>query len=186
MTPQLSSQAETGSRMDATHSAAGSRRSTQIDRDNVSRLAVAWTYRTGEASESTRQPVKFEATPLVVDGTMYLSTPFGRVIALDPATGTQRWTFDAKVDRDGNWGDFANRGVSTWLDASAPAGAACRRRIFLGTIDARIIALDARTGALCGGFGTNGTDLAQARPAQLAVLRRGVRADVAAGGGATE
>ena len=53
----------------------------------MSRLAVAWTYRTGEASESTKQPTKFEATPLMVDGTLYLSTPFGRVIALDPETG---------------------------------------------------------------------------------------------------
>lgn len=138
---------------------------TQIDRTNVARLTVAWTYRTGEASESTRQPVKFEATPLVVDGTMYLSTPFGRVIALDPATGHERWTFDAKVDRNGNWGDFANRGVSTWLDASAPANAPCRRRIYLGTIDARILALDAKTGAVCSGFGTNGA----------ISLRRGLR-----------
>src|SRR5437762_3047079 len=82
------------------HDALGSRFSplTQIDRDNVSRLAVAWTYRTGEMSASTRRPTKFEATPLVVDGTLYLSTPFGRVIALDPATGRERWTFDAKVD----------------------------------------------------------------------------------------
>jgi quinoprotein glucose dehydrogenase len=141
------------------HDQLGSRFSplTQIDRTNVSRLAVAWTYRTGEASESTRRPVKFEATPLVVDGTMYLSTPFGRVIALDPATGKEQWTYDAKVDRGGQWGDFANRGVSTWLDASAPAATPCRRRIYLGTIDARIIALDAKTGSVCRGFGANGT-----------------------------
>src|SRR5665213_2525360 len=60
---------------------------TQITRDNVSRLTVAWTYRTGETNTHTNQPTKFEATPLMVDGTLYLSTPFGRVIALDPATG---------------------------------------------------------------------------------------------------
>src|SRR6516162_1684052 len=94
------------------HDQLGSRFSplSQIDRGNVSRLAVAWTYSTGEASESTREPVKFEATPLVVDGTMYLSTPFGRVIALDPASGKERWIYDAKVDHGGRWGDFANRG----------------------------------------------------------------------------
>jgi quinoprotein glucose dehydrogenase len=130
---------------------------TQIARDNVRRLAIAWTYRTGEASQSTKQATKFEATPLMVDGTLYLSTPFGRVIALDPATGKQRWVFDAKVDHNGDWGDFANRGVSTWLDPHAGAAAACRRRIYLGTIDARIIALDAKSGAPCRGFGTNGT-----------------------------
>jgi quinoprotein glucose dehydrogenase len=93
----------------------------------------------------------------MVDGTLYLSTPFGRVIALDPATGAQRWLFDAKVDRDGDWGDFANRGVSTWLDSRAPVGSPCRRRIYAATIDARIIALDARTGTPCSGFGDHGT-----------------------------
>src|SRR5258706_13863068 len=60
----------------------------QITRDNVSKLAVAWTYRTGDADVATRQMVKFEATPLMVDGALYLSTPFGRVIALDPERGT--------------------------------------------------------------------------------------------------
>ncbi|MDB4874626.1 MAG: Pyrrolo-quinoline quinone beta-propeller repeat-containing protein [Gemmatimonadetes bacterium] len=141
------------------HDALGSRYSplAQITRQNVAQLAVAWTYRTGEASTHTQQPTKFEATPLMVDGTLYLSTPFGRVIALDPTTGAERWTFDAHPDRGGDWGDFANRGVSTWADPRAPQGAPCRRRIYLGTIDARIIALDAKTGAICRGFGANGT-----------------------------
>jgi quinoprotein glucose dehydrogenase len=129
---------------------------TQITRENVARLEVAWTYRTGEM-EQTRRPAKLEATPLMVDGTLYLSTPFGRAIALDPETGKERWTFDAKVDRGGNWGDFANRGVSTWVDPRAAAKAPCKRRIYLSTIDARIIALDARTGTLCRGFGASGT-----------------------------
>jgi quinoprotein glucose dehydrogenase len=93
----------------------------------------------------------------MVDGTLYLSTPFGKVIALDPATGRARWTYDARVDRQGDWGDFANRGVSTWLDARASSNAPCRRRIYLGTIDARIIALDAKTGAACTSFGDRGT-----------------------------
>ena len=141
------------------HDALGSRFSplAQITRENVSQLTVAWTYRTGEIDAKTRQPVKFEATPLMVDGTLYLSTPFGRVMALDAETGVARWTYDAHANRDGDWGDFANRGVSTWLDARAPNGSVCRRRIYLATIDARIIALDARTGATCRGFGLGGT-----------------------------
>jgi quinoprotein glucose dehydrogenase len=149
------------------HDQLGSRFSplAQITRDNVAKLVVAWTYRTGEADVATRQPTKFEATPLMVDGTLYLSTPFGRVIALDPERGAAKWTYDAHVDRNGNWGDFANRGVSTWLDARAPRDAACRRRIYLGTIDARIIALDARTGIPCRSFGNAGT----------VDLRRGLR-----------
>jgi quinoprotein glucose dehydrogenase len=138
---------------------------TQINTANVARLAVAWTYRTGEIGQHTRRPTKFEATPLMVGGTLYLSTPFGRVIALDPETGRERWTYDGRADRGDNWGDFANRGVSTWIDPRAAHGASCRRRIYLGTIDARIIALDAVTGTVCRGFGTNGT----------VNLRRGLR-----------
>ena len=149
------------------HDALGSRFSplTQITRENVAQLKPAWTYRTGEADVETRKPAKFEATPLMVDGTLFLSTPFGRVIALDPETGKERWTFDARVDRQGGWGDFANRGVSTWFDSRAARGAPCRRRIYLGTVDARIIALDAVTGKLCTGFGRLGT----------VSLRRGLR-----------
>lgn len=129
---------------------------TEINRGNVDQLTMAWTYRTGDTTH-THKPTKFEATPLVVDGVMYLSTPFARAIALDPATGRELWTYDGRSDHGGNWGDFANRGVSTWLDPAAPAGARCRRRIYLGTIDARIIALDARTGGVCTAFGDRGT-----------------------------
>jgi quinoprotein glucose dehydrogenase len=136
----------------------------QITRDNVAKLEVAWTYRTGDTTH-TRQPTKFEATPLMVDGTLYLSTPFARVIALDPATGKERWSFDPHTDRGMNWGDWANRGVSTWLDAKAPAGAPCKRRIYVGTIDARIFAVDSKTGVPCKGFGENG----------MISLKRGLR-----------
>jgi len=127
---------------------------TQITRENVSRLTATWTYRTGDTA-TTRRPAKFEATPLMVDGTLYLSTPFGRAIALDPTTGRERWAYDAHVDRNGNWGDFANRGVSTWVDSRLPNGARCKRRIFLTTIDARIVALDAARGTPCAAFGKN-------------------------------
>ncbi|MGE5730694.1 MAG: pyrroloquinoline quinone-dependent dehydrogenase [Gemmatimonas sp.] len=156
-TRALTAQSTSGEWSAYGHDAAGTRYSplSQITRDNVTRLVVAWTYRTGDTAH-TRQTVKFEATPLMVDGTLYLSTPFGRVVALDPSSGRQRWRFDSHVDRQGNWGDFANRGVSTWLDPRARPGAACRRRIYLGTIDARIIALDAKTGALCRDFGDHG------------------------------
>ncbi|HEY2374901.1 MAG TPA: pyrroloquinoline quinone-dependent dehydrogenase [Gemmatimonadaceae bacterium] len=132
----------------------------QITRENVSRLVVAWTYRTGETDTARfhfhRDP-RFEATPLMVDGTLYFSTPFGRVIALDPATGLERWTFDAKPDVGGDWGDFANRGVSTWVDPVASPSALCRRRIIVGVVDGRILSLDSRTGKLCADFGDHGT-----------------------------
>ncbi|HEV2644391.1 MAG TPA: pyrroloquinoline quinone-dependent dehydrogenase, partial [Candidatus Elarobacter sp.] len=155
-------QAPSGEWRDYGHDAAGTRFSplTEITRDNVAGLTVAWTYRTGEIRHD-RFPVKrdprFEATPLMVDGTLYLSTPLGRVIALDPETGRERWTYDAKIDIGGEWGDYANRGVSTWVDPRATSNAACRRRIYLGTVDAQIIALDAGTGKPCTDFGNKGS-----------------------------
>lgn len=141
------------------HDALGSRYSTlaQITRENVATLAPAWTYRTGEKDVKTQQPLKFEATPLMVDGTLFLSTPLGKVIALDPTSGKPRWTYDAHADAGGDWGDFANRGVSTWVDARTAAASPCHRRIIVGTIDARLLALDARTGTVCRGFGDGGT-----------------------------
>ncbi|HVF40510.1 MAG TPA: pyrroloquinoline quinone-dependent dehydrogenase, partial [Gemmatimonadaceae bacterium] len=129
---------------------------TQINRDNVKSLVPAWTYRTGEIDAKTRRPAKLEATPLMVDGLLYLSTPLGKVVALDPLTGVERWKFQADVDATTGWGDFANRGVSTWLDASAARNSHCRRRIYANTIDGRIFALDSRTGRRCTTFGSNG------------------------------
>src|SRR5262245_36321534 len=109
-----------------------------INRENVHSLKVAWTFRTGDAYQpADSRATAFEVTPLYVDGTLYLSTPLGRVIALDPVTGKERWSYDAKVPKDAGYGDFANRGVSTW---KSPSG---QRRIFLASIDARLIAVDA-------------------------------------------
>lgn len=126
---------------------------TQINRSNVKNLKIAWTYRTGDAyaPKNGSRPTQFEATPLYIDGALYLSTPLGRAIALDPVTGKPRWTYDARVGRDKGYGDYANRGVSTW---KSPSG---QRRIFIATIDARLIALDASTGKPCLDFGDNGT-----------------------------
>src|SRR6185437_6059285 len=123
-----------------------------INRSNVDHLKIAWTFRTGDAyaPKDGSKPTQFEATPLYVDGTLYIGTPLGRVIALDPVTGTQRWAYDPHIDKDKGYGDYANRGVSTW---KSPAG---QRRIFMATIDARLIALDAATGKPCLDFGDNG------------------------------
>jgi quinoprotein glucose dehydrogenase len=138
------------------HDAGGSRYSplTQVSRANVRDLRPAWTYRTGDLLHDRS---RFEATPLMVDGTLYVSTPLGRVIALDPARGRERWRYDPRVDLHGDYGDFANRGVSTWLDPRRGGGMSCRRRIFVATVDARLIALDAATGRPCADFGAAGT-----------------------------
>jgi quinoprotein glucose dehydrogenase len=135
----------------------------QISRENVGRLDVAWTYRTGELAQGSpvANKLTFEATPIFFDGTLYVSTAFGQVIALDAATGKERWTHDPQVDRSLNYSELASRGVSLWIDATAEAEDMCRVRIFLGTIDARLIALDAATGKPCADFGEAGqVDLA--------------------------
>ena len=131
----------------------------QIRRENVASLALAWSFDTGESAKAfeTSEDTKFEATPLVVDGVLYFATPLGRVFALEPTTGAQRWLFDARVDRKQDFGDFASRGVSTWLDEKAEFASPCRRRIFVATIDARLIALDAADGRPCRDFGRNGS-----------------------------
>jgi quinoprotein glucose dehydrogenase len=75
---------------------------TQITPDNVGRLAVAWTYHTGDVSDGSGVPrwkSRFEATPILVDGTLYLESAFNRVIALDPETGAPRWTYDPRLAR---------------------------------------------------------------------------------------
>jgi quinoprotein glucose dehydrogenase len=87
---------------------------------------------------------------------MYVGTPLGRAIALDPASGAERWVFDPKIDRNVTYGDFATRGVATWLDDSAQRNAACRRRIFVATAQSQLFALDARDGRPCEGFGQGG------------------------------
>lgn len=129
-----------------------------INRENVHQLDVAWTYRTGEMNPeyATERRASFQATPIMVDGTLYLSTPLGRVVALDPATGEERWEFDPNIKRDVPYGDFANRGVSTWLDESASEDDGCRRRIYVGTAQSQLIALDAKDGQPCGTFGSEG------------------------------
>ena len=132
---------------------------TQINRDNVSKLKVAWVYHTGDVSDGKKYPRRseFESTPIFIDGTLYLSTAFNRVVALDPASGKERWTFDPKINLGSRYSEgLMNRGVSTWLDTGRKPDAECRRRIFLATIDARLIALDAASGKPCRDFGDAG------------------------------
>jgi quinoprotein glucose dehydrogenase len=132
---------------------------TQINRDNVSKLKIAWVFHTGDISDGSggRKRSGFETTPILVDGMLYITTPFNRVIALDPVTGKQRWSYDPKIDQTWEYGDgLINRGVSTWLDPLRASEQPCRRRIFEATQDARLIALDAATGKPCSDFGQAG------------------------------
>ena len=133
---------------------------TEINRANVNRLEVAWVYHTGDISDGQgrRKRSGFETTPILVDGTLYLTTPFNRIVALDPETGKQLWTHDPRLEFAWNYGDgLVNRGVATWPLPGEEQGADYpRRRIFEATLDARLIALDAKTGAPCPDFGQGG------------------------------
>ncbi|MDP9170548.1 MAG: PQQ-binding-like beta-propeller repeat protein, partial [Acidobacteriota bacterium] len=127
-----------------------------INRTNVNRLQVAWTFHTGDIYVGDKGGLRgkasaFETTPLYAGGVLFITTPFGRVIALDPVTGTQKWAFDPHIDQRAGYGDFANRGVSEWVDARTG-----RRRLFLATIDGRLFAIDAATGRALPDFASDG------------------------------
>src|SRR5258708_2201807 len=129
----------------------------QINRQNVGQLKVAWVYHTGDISDGAKFARKsaFETTPILVDGTLYFSTAFNRVIALDPETGAERWSYDPKIDLDRGYSEgLINRGVSSWTDSQRHGR--YRRRIFIATIDARLICLDAAAGKPCAEFGNAG------------------------------
>lgn len=128
----------------------------QINRANVSQLKTAWTYRTGaeDVNAAGKHNAAFESTPILVDGTLFLTTPYSRVIALDPVTGAERWTFDPQIALERRYSEMTSRGVSAWPAATDKKKAA--RRIFVATLDARLIALDAATGKAISGFGENG------------------------------
>jgi len=136
----------------------------QITHDNVSKLKVAWTYHTGALQPETKlnEKAAFEATPILVEGLLYFSTPFNQVIALDPATGAEKWKFDPQVARTHGYSEVTSRGVAAWTDAKSAKDAPCQLRIFEGTIDARLLAIDGKTGKLCADFGDAGyVDLTQ-------------------------
>jgi len=130
----------------------------EINRSNVSRLKVAWTYRTGELGANFKRAGKltFESTPVLAFGLLYIETGTNIVIALDPESGHERWRVDPHIDRTRHYAEASSRGVSVWESTDAGQPGLCRRRIFTGTLDARLLALDAETGRPCAEFGGSG------------------------------
>ena len=130
----------------------------EINRKNVTHLTVAWTYRTGEngVGFARANKLSFEATPVLAFGLLYLETPTNIMIALDPQTGVQRWRFDPHIDRSRQYAEASSRGVSIWEDSDSRHTGACTRRVLTGTLDARLLAVDAATGEPCKDFGTGG------------------------------
>lgn len=131
----------------------------QVTPENVGRLRKVWEYHTGDLD-----PARFEgsfssrglqATPLLAQDTLYFCSPLNKVIALDPATGAEKWSYAAEPDLTGVF-SIKCRGVSYYLDTTAVPDQQCRARIITGTVDGRLLALDAETGRPCSDFGRAG------------------------------
>jgi quinoprotein glucose dehydrogenase len=150
-------------------------RGASITPANVARLDVAWSYRSGDLGDGARAQKKLahEATPILFADRLYFSTPFNVIVALDAASGQEVWRFDAKPDPQVNYSEVVSRGVALWGTGAQGAGGACAARVLAGTIDGRLLALDARDGSPCADFGAGGTvDLARdVQPRQPASTR---------------
>jgi quinoprotein glucose dehydrogenase len=131
--------------------------SNQITKANVSRLAVAWTFHTGAIAKHRpgTNNSSFEATPILFRGALYITSPFDEVFAVNPVTGDRLWQFDPKLTRNLELGLLTSRGVAAWSSESTTTP--CSGRIFVATMDARLIALDAATGQPCKDFGEAGS-----------------------------
>ncbi|CAI1952290.1 glucose/quinate/shikimate family membrane-bound PQQ-dependent dehydrogenase [Serratia fonticola] len=137
----------------------------QINKSNVSKLKVAWIAHTGDIPQSNGSGAEDQNTPLQVGNTLYVCTAYGKVLSLEADTGKQQWSFDPKASAPnwqrcrglGYYDNAAQPASSPVVAASATAPAMCERRLFLPTIDARLIAIDADTGKPCADFGDNGT-----------------------------
>ncbi|MDQ1468653.1 MAG: hypothetical protein QOJ99_133 [Bryobacterales bacterium] len=143
----------------------------QINRANVAKLKVAWTYHTGDFSDGTEFPVKsaFESTPLLIDGVLYLVSAFDRLIAIEPETGKELWAFDPKLDKTKPQMLFSSRGAAFWSDGAD-------KRLYYGTLDGQLWAINAGTGKPVDSFGKGGfVNLRDGMldPADLAGARRG-------------
>ncbi|SFQ53026.1 quinate dehydrogenase (quinone) [Pseudomonas sp. NFPP07] len=144
----------------------------QINKGNIDQLQVAWTFRTGDIPQSTGAGAEDQNTPLQIGDTVYTCTAYGKVFALDADTGAERWKFDPQGSAP-NWQRCRGLG---YFDASAEPGAeataapaACTKRLFLPTGDARLIAINAQTGKPCEDFGDKGTvdlktDMGEVKP----------------------
>ncbi|CAN5468980.1 glucose/quinate/shikimate family membrane-bound PQQ-dependent dehydrogenase [soil metagenome] len=131
----------------------------QITPANVGTLKKAWEVHTGDVSNgSGKIPLSdWSATPLFVNDTVYVSTPFYRVFALAPDTGKVKWIYDTQAVLDAvTQPDLKTRGVAYWQAAAPQAGTPCQKIVYIGTMDAKLHAIDADSGKRCGGFAKDG------------------------------
>ena len=132
---------------------------TQITPENVATLKKAWEVHTGDVSDGSgdKPASDWSATPLFVNNTVYVSTPFYRIFAIEPDTGKVKWTYDSHGALKAlTQPDLKTRGVAYWQAAAPVADKACQKIVYLGTMDAKLHAVDADTGKLCSGFASGG------------------------------
>ena len=138
-------------------------KASEITPENVHNLERAWVHRSGDFQDgaNTRGTISneiqtsFQATPLLVDETLYYCTPFNRVFALNPETGEEKWIFDPEVDPAGRPLKTC-RGLSSWKDSSKSQSDICYHRIVGVTMDVELFSIDGKTGKLCDDFGDKG------------------------------
>ncbi|MEO0368294.1 MAG: PQQ-binding-like beta-propeller repeat protein, partial [Pseudomonadota bacterium] len=131
----------------------------QITRENVTNLTKAWEFDTQafNGREHAKNRSAFENTPILVEDSLIVCTQFNDIIALEPDTGKERWRFNPKVDLEARPANgYKCRGVAYWQSTTATPEQHCASRIFTGTGDSRLIAVDAKSGKLCEGFGDGG------------------------------
>ncbi|WP_296600570.1 membrane-bound PQQ-dependent dehydrogenase, glucose/quinate/shikimate family [Phenylobacterium sp.] len=129
----------------------------QITPANVGKLQRAWVFHTGDLpSAIAKDTYGSENTPLKVGDTLYVCTPKSQLIAVDPSSGRERWRFDPHVQDIWIPYTAACRGVAHYIVPGAAASAPCASRIIWGTLDSRLLAVDARTGRACEDFGQRG------------------------------
>ena len=129
----------------------------QITRDNIDQLERVWEYHTGDMpSEAAEGKYSPENTPLKIGNNLYLCSPMNILIAIDAASGLEEWRYDPGVSTDAIPYGATCRGVAYYQIPDAPADQPCAARILVGTLDARLIAVDATTGQPCADFGVNG------------------------------
>ena len=135
----------------------------EITPKNVGKLEKVWVHRSGDYKGGANSAgvkggeyqTSFQATPLLVDDTLFYCTSYNRVFALNPETGEEKWVFDPKLKKDGR-AILACRGLSSWKDETKLPSDSCYHRIMGVTIDAELFSIDGKNGKLCQGFGNNG------------------------------
>lgn len=131
----------------------------QITADNVGQLKKVWEFHTGDVADGkgATPATVWSATPILANDTLYIGTPFYRLIALDPGTGKEKWSYDTKAPREAlTQPVLKNRGVAYWQAKNPVAGQACQKIVYMGTVDGKLYALDADSGKPCENFADRG------------------------------